>query len=269
MNPNLEKPLGTEVIYVCSPDWWKRLCVSVRTLLESGTAVDRVTIYRVATEPASSGFGDDLLHVVDVPPRTEAMQATGAGFLANKTYMCSSRASRVVYLDADTVVLRPLDPVWNNHSSDVIARCASAYEKPTWNGALWRATLRESGAIENYPYLNSGFVVFQNGVTQLLECPWRNLIRQLSGRPSLLTALHKLRNAEQLALSLAIAASRLSIRLMNHREHAYGWRSEPRESALLYHTGSGRFEKFIAARGFRLDTAEQDLVRTVHDQRRI
>jgi hypothetical protein len=253
-------PTETEVVYVCSPNLRSQLCVSLRSLIGSGTPFNHVTIYSVAEKPIEWNLPRGLVSVVHVKPHGEETGLNSYGFLPNKSHMCRSCAGRVIYLDVDTIILKRLDTIWTGRSFDILARPASRTWQPSWNAELWKLTLREAGAADNYPYLNSGFVVFQNGAQQLLERPWVAIMRGLSLRKSLLQQLHAPRNIGQLSFSMAIGVLRLSYGLIGSREHAYGWEGDPYDTALVYHAGGGGFAEFLRARGVDLETAEQRLI---------
>jgi hypothetical protein len=124
-------PTETEVVYVCSPNLRPQLCVSLLSLVGSGTPIDRVTIYSVAEKPVEWDLPRGLVSVVHVKPHDEETGLTRAdGFLPNKSHMCRSRAGRVIYFDVDTVILKPLHTVWAGRSFDILARPASRIWHP-------------------------------------------------------------------------------------------------------------------------------------------
>ena len=252
----------TEVVYVCSPSWQSKLFISLDSLLRSGTQFDRVAIYCVGARPASWNFRDSRIAVIEVSPRAEEQLFNEGRFFVNKTYLCRSSAARVVYLDADTVVQQPIDNIWRDCTADAIGRPTLRSLEPTWNQGLWAETLRGVGGSERQPYLNGGFVIFQNGVHQRLESTWLSLIRMLCERPALLQQLHGpgTRLAEQLALSLSLGLVARSCQLMSERQHGFGWLSEPWESAVVLHTGGILFDHFAEKLGLTAEAARQRLI---------
>jgi len=66
------------------------------------------------------------------------------------------------------------------------------------------------------------------------------------------------RFAEQVSLSLAIGAARLSCHLLDRTEHAYGWRNEPYSDAVVFHT-SGPFLPIATTIERELGIANLDL----------
>jgi hypothetical protein len=253
---------ATEIVYVCSPSWQSQLFISLDSLLRSGSRFDRVAIYCVGSRPDAWQFRDPRIAVIEVPPRAEEQLLEEGRFFVNKTYLCGSTADRVVYLDADTIVQQPIDSIWAQCSADVLARPTTRSLEPTWNRALWTDVLRSIGASEQQPYLNGGFVIFQNGVHRPLSATWLELIRALCERRSLLEQLHGpgTRMAEQLALSLSLGAARRSHQEMSEREHGFGWLRESWESAVVLHTGGILFDHFAGRLGLSADAARQRLI---------
>jgi hypothetical protein len=223
------------VVYVCSPDWQHYLFSSLRSLLASGSSFDRVVIFCVGARPASWTFVDPRILVESVPTVDDE------SFLMNKTYLCTRAAERVIFLDTDTLVLRPLDTVWRGIEADVLGRVALRCEGPQWDDELWREALAEVGSGSS-PYLNSGFLVFQNGSHRALREPWIDIERRLgNGELPSSARLHGRRYREQLALSLAIGSMDLSCHELSAEEHRYGFAREPHEDAVVYHTGGPGF----------------------------
>ena len=239
----------TEVVYVCSPDWQHYLFTSLRSLLASGTSFSRVVIYCIGKRPRHWCFVDPRIVVEEVEP------LSGSYFLINKVYMCQSRADRVIFLDADTMVLKPLDSLYRNVASDFIGRVAGQYQNENWDQEQWVQALGLVNADET-PYFNSGLIIFQNGTQQRISSLWPDFTRKnLAGE---LMDLKSPRFAEQLSLSLAIGAARLSCHLLDKTEHAYGWRKEPYSDAVVFHT-SGPFLPIATAIECELGIANLDL----------
>src|SRR3990172_4209288 len=109
---------ATEVVYVCPPDWRHYLFTSLRSLLASGTSFDRVVIYCVGRLPRNWRFEDPRILVEEVPPLIDGY------FLSNKTYLCQRPVDRVIYLDADTMIRKPIDTLYLNVASDFVGRTA-------------------------------------------------------------------------------------------------------------------------------------------------
>src|SRR5579859_5278176 len=160
----------TEVVYVCSPDREEQLNVSLATLLGSGRSFDRVVIFCVGQVPPHWQFSDSRVVVKQVPPLFSGY------FQGNKIYLCTRMASRVVFLDTDTVILRPLDLLWKERDADLLARVGVAYECPRWDSRVWQETFRRVGA-SHVPMFNAGVLVFQNHAHRRIYADWLRSVR--------------------------------------------------------------------------------------------
>jgi hypothetical protein len=121
----------TCAVYVVSNDWQFQAYVAIHSLLSSGSAVDRVIVLMVGGGGENLRKLDGPIDVREVPNINENF------FLANKSQITSIEAERLIFLDADTVVIRPLDIVWENRSdADVIARTDQAYERQDFPDSL-------------------------------------------------------------------------------------------------------------------------------------
>jgi hypothetical protein len=171
-------------------------------------------------------------------------------FLINKTYATSSLADRLIFLDADTIVLKKLDTLWNRKSSDFIGRLASGYGRPGWRQERWEELLRRVGAESDKGYFNCGFLIFQNKSHNRIHHPWREFTSGAIDK-SLFDPLElgrvRTRNAEQIALSMAVSSENLTVTKMDSLGHSYGWKFDPHRSSVLYHTGSLGYFNFAAA----------------------
>lgn len=225
----------TEVVYVCSPDREEQLAVSLSTLLGSGRPFDRVVIFCVGQMPPHWQFSDSRIVVKQVPPLFDEY------FYGNKIYLCTRMASRVIFLDTDTVILRPLDLLWHGRDADLLARIGGAYGLSDWDSQLWRDTFRRVGASE-VPMFNAGVLVFQNHAHHRIHADWLGCVtRYLAGE--LLPPFRDPRMAEQWALALAVGLANLRYTLLEPFEHSYAWRGDPHSEAVVFHTGSALFDK--------------------------
>ncbi|NIT60073.1 MAG: hypothetical protein GWN00_28800 [Aliifodinibius sp.] len=242
----------TEVVYVCSPEWQHYLFTSLRSLLASGTTFDQIVIYCVGKRPRSWNFLDSRILVEEVTPLAEGY------FLINKAYACQrpDKVDRVVFLDADTMVLKPLDTLYKNVSEDFIARVAGQFQNKEWNQKKWTEALRIVNGDDTAPYFNSGVIIFQNGTHRRVGHSWLDFTRRnLDGG---LMKLRSKRFAEQLSLSLAVGAAGLSYHMLDRTGHAYGWRNEPYRDAVVFHT-SGPFLPMATVIERELGIANLDL----------
>ena len=208
----------TCVVYVVSSDWQFQAYVAIHSLLSSGSDIDRVVVLLV-------GGGGKIIERLEGPIEVlEVPNINPDFFLANKTQITSIDADRLVFLDADTAVLRPLEYVWQNCNSDVIARVDEAYEREDFPTQLWKDASSLADAPAG-PYLNSGFIVFQNGAHQQIGGMWRKMCGTFRDKyepehqfPGLTR-----RFAEQMAFGASVFQAGLSYKLMSPKEHAYAW----------------------------------------------
>ena len=192
--------MKTEIVYVCSPNFWRYLYLSLRTLLTSGTQVDHVKVYVVSdTEPDWPPIHDsriDIELVEDIGARGE----WGYYWGNNKIHLCKSDADRVIYLDTDVMVLKPLELTYSGQETDLIARYAVAtYMKKYYDPEHWKQVLGKAGG-RDYPFYSPGFMVFQNGAHRRIESAWHHVIERIL-REELPLPVNK--HAEMYAFSIA------------------------------------------------------------------
>ena len=247
---NVSARQETEVVYVCSPDWQHYLFTSLRSLLFSGSSFDRIVIYCVGKRPRSWRFQDSRITVEEVAPIVDGY------FLSSKVYLTQRESNRVVFLDADTMVLKPLDLLYSNVPADFLGRVAGQYHSVNWNQQKWDDALRLVDAAPT-PYFNCGLTIFQNGSQRRIRELWPDFIRRsLAGE---LVDLAPRRFTEQISLSLAIGAAGLSHHMLDETEHAYGWRNEPYEGAVVFHTSGPHFLPMATTIERELGIANLDL----------
>jgi hypothetical protein len=235
--------MSTVITYVVSPGWELNLYVSLHSLVLSGTNYDYVKVFAVGGELS-------FLKEVDVPLEIEEVENKNENyFFENKTYLSSIDRERVIYLDSDTVVLNPINKVYEEKSEDFIGKFSHYYEDERFEAGKWRKILKENGA-DYSPYFNAGFVIFQNGSQKLIQEDWISILRdnldkieekEFMGRDM----------SEQIALSTSVSKNNLSKAKMQSQEHIYGWKTPPRDldisgEEIVYHTGSrgGRYIKY-------------------------
>jgi hypothetical protein len=232
---------STEVVYVCSPDREQQLFVSLGMLLTSGTSFDRVVIFCVGRRPQNWRFVDSRIVVKEVSPLFNDY------FYGNKIYLCERLAPRVVFLDTDTLILRPLDILWQGRDVDFLARVGTAYEDHDWKRELWQETLRRVGPSE-VPMFNAGVLIFQNSAHRRIQAAWLNFVtRYLTGE--LAPPFPDTRMPEQWGLALAVGSVKLRYSLLQPTDHTYGWIGEPYSDAVVFHTGNPLFEKYAFKMG--------------------
>jgi hypothetical protein len=224
----------TEVVYVCSPDRERQLLVSLETLLESGRSFDRVVIFCVGHRPPHWSFSDPRVVVKQVPA------LFGDYFFGNKIYLCGRRASRVVFLDTDTIVQRPLDLLWQDRDADLLGRAGAAYEYASWKPEWWRELFRRMETPEA-PMLNAGLLVFQNHAHRRIRSEWPAFVTWYLAQ-EFPPPFRARQLGDQMALALATGRARLRYAALGPSEHAYGWRGEPHDEAVVVHTGHDCFD---------------------------
>ena len=223
--------LKTEIVYVLGADYWRYLFLSLRTLLVSGTQFERVVVYVVGDKKPRWNFKDPRINIKLVPD-------IGNGYwYINKTHICDSNADRLIFLDTDTMVLKPLELVYNNISADLIARNAPGTYLSTWRQERWEEVLNSVGA-PSYPFYSCGFMIFQNGAHRKMKETWPKLTEEiLQGK----LPIKKTRFAEQQAFSLSAAVEGLSHSSMKNNHHVYAMNGESPNDAVVYHLGTPNF----------------------------
>jgi hypothetical protein len=240
----------TEVVYHCTPDRAGELRASVESLFDAGSLVDRVTVYAWGGDIGAGlePYGPKVV-VAPVEP------LFGEFSYANVLYACSSEAPRVVYLDVDTIVLKPLNELWAGKDADVLARVGTAFELRKWRHDIWEETFRRHGS-DPVPMFNTGLVVFQHRSQRKLRELWERFTwAYLRGEET--APWNDWRIPQQFALSLAVGVSDVDYSLLGPREHAFGWTNESYEDAVVFHTGGEFHARFMAELADRKNPRER------------
>jgi hypothetical protein len=218
------------VVYVVSPDRELQLFRSLYSLLCSGTNFDLIQIYCVGGRLSRWCFADPRISLKTVGP------LFGDYFYGNKLYLCETSATTLIFLDADTVVLRPLDLLWQGLKADFLARPGSTMVLPTWNHGVW-SNLFQNIDRSPIPMFNSGVLVFQNAVHLRLKDSWRALLLRFLnfGLP---WPYPDGRLFEQWSLAMAIAQVGVPFAKLDSKGHAFGWCMESADEAVVFHSGS-------------------------------
>lgn len=229
--------MKTEIVYVISPDFWRYLFLSLRTLLTSGTHLEQVRIYLVADSDPGWSIDDDRI-TVELVPDISARGEWGSYWGNNKIHLCKSEADRVIYLDTDVMVQRPLHLVYEETQADLVARYGvSTYMDRYYDPDRWASVLEAAGTTF-YPKYSPGFMVFQNGAHRRIEKTWHKVIEKiLNGELPLPVNKH----AELYAFSIAASIENLSHHPMKERDHRYAMIGEGHEDAVVYHLGTPGF----------------------------
>jgi len=231
----------TEVVYVCSPDREEQLLVSLNTLLRSGRGFDRIVIFCVGPVPSRWKFDDSRIIVKSVPPLFADY------FYGNKLYLCTRSATRIVFLDTDTMIQRPLHLLWEGKNADLIARVGTAYDAAGWSSEVWKETF-ESAGTSSVPMLNAGLLVFQNHAHTRIHNEWLRYIQKYLSH-ELTPPCDDVRMPEQWALALAVGSTKLSYSLMSAADHACAWAGDSCDACVVFHTGNELYDDYKTKMG--------------------
>lgn len=223
--------MATALSYVVSPDRERQLFRALGTALRWSEGIDQIVIFCVGTRPANWRFADPRIEVREVASRT------GNYFHGNKSWVCTVDCDRLLFLDADTLVLAPLNRLWSGWSSDFRARPANAGFGPRWKHEVWVRTFRDLHA-HPLPMFNTGLLLFQNRAHLRIGQAWDARIADYrQGRldePIEIDGYF----ADQWGLSLAISPERLSWSILGPSDHCFGWLGEPHAGSIVLHTSS-------------------------------
>lgn len=229
--------MSTEIVYVCSPDYWRYLFLSLRTLLTSGTNIECVRIFVVSDSDPGWSFDDDRI-VVEPVPDIGAQGEWGYYWGNNKLHLCRSKADRVIYLDTDVMVFRPIEIVYKGIDKDISARYGvGTYMEEYFDEDNWRKVLKKAGA-SRYPHYSPGFIIFNNNSHKKIESTWHSVIEKIL-EDKLHLPINK--HAEMYAFSIAASIEGLSHNPMEEWHHRYAMLGESHEDAVVYHLGTPGF----------------------------
>lgn len=225
----------TAIVYICSPDHYEHfLFTSIRSLLSSGSHFDCIVVFCIGNKPKYWNVLDPRILIIEVDSLMDNY------FLGNKCYALSVEADRLIFLDADTIILKPIDNIYQNSNADFIGRIASHYYTKG-KKIEWVDILKKYKAA-NMPYFNAGFFIFQNNSHRKLYNVWKNLIQDII-RVKDAEHFHEKINADQVALSIALGKSSLTCQFMTSNDHGYQWTGDSHENCIVYHTGGNNFFK--------------------------
>lgn len=238
----------TEIVYSCTPDRHYQLAISVGSLLKVNSTFDSITIYCEDTGWENWNFGDPRIKV-------KGVKRLHKDFVyGNKRYLCQSNAERVVFLDTDTFILKPLELLWENRPQDFMGRIAACVKDVPpagkWEQSVWDSNCAHFGSGKIGVY-NSGVIVFQNGSHRKLDPDWGiGIERYLSTEyqlpyPSMILP-------EQFSLCLTVGKQKLSTFDLNSSEHCFAWANEydPRNKPVVLHTRDALFKRFATKLGY-------------------
>lgn len=221
-----------KVVYVCSPDWEHYLFTSIQSLLLSGTSFEEILIYCVGNKPSSWNFEEMPISVVQVPNLNDKL------WFFNKIHICKTEAHRVAYLDADTIVLSPLDSLFDQMEGNIGGRVATATKLDSWDPNVWNEYLGLYGGKRNYPYLCAGVVLFDNGCHKNIKVTWPGIAYDIYSKST--NPFIKRDYSEQQALSIAAAVEQIDYHTFGPRKISHGWEGDNYKTT-IFHAGSGQF----------------------------
>lgn len=238
----------TEIFYVLSPDKEEQLFYSLYTLLSSETVFDRIQVICIGDEvPKHWDFQNDRLKI-------SAKEKLDANYFhINKCYINLGEADRIVFLDADTFIFRPLHEVWDGVEQDFCAR--EATHKFRWN--RWNRLIKKVRGAQ-VPYFNCGFFMVQNDKLHelcklWLEFCYKGFSKELFNA----SRLHMAITVEQLALSLAVSKLGYSFKEMNEWDHWYAWTRARYPTGALYPEGLNQLHLYHTCAYYYQECLEQ------------
>ena len=182
------------VVYVSNENYAQHLAVSMASLFDSNLQAEEIHVYVLSTgispeseqklQEIAGEFGRQLslLDLRDIGDRFgyEAdggrfdISAMGRFFLGN---MLPAELERVIYLDCDTAVLRPLEKLWE---TDLHGKVLGAVMEPT----IYPQTKAMAGLDPGMPYYNSGVLLIDLVRWRSLDMDrrLREFFRELNGR---------------------------------------------------------------------------------------
>lgn len=221
----------TEIVYVCTEDRSQQLFFSINSVLQSETEFDLITVFTVGFRPQWD-LKDKRIKTLPVAP------LYGSYFYGNKTYVSMARGQRIIFLDTDTVVKKPLHPIWLNERASFMARPGSSYENPDWNREVWNRSFEK----RPYPMFNAGFMIFQNNAHSLIGKTWEQMVWKYL-RGEIPAPWPDPRMLEQFALSHALSEHDVAFKSLTPREHCFGWEESLQKETLLFHTGHEKWAR--------------------------
>ncbi len=223
---------GTVIVYICDGRYGPLLFTSMRSLLASGSHFDSIIIFCIGKKPDYWDVIDPRITIREVDPLMDNY------FMINKCYAFTVEADRLIYLDVDTIILKPIDIIYQDSQADFLGRIASHYctdgKQRDWLDILEKYEAR------NVPYFNAGFYIFQNNSHRELFNIYKTLTYELF-EGNVAENFHEKGMAEQMALSIALGKSSLSYQCMTQDQHCFRWAGDSYEDCIVYHTGPGNY----------------------------
>lgn len=255
-----------------SYSWLVRRCVA--SSRRTGT---RLPVVVLASRDAALDTGD--LAGVEVV-RVEPGRGT-TPFLEKWRRLSSLDAERVVYLDADTICLEPLERLLDRYrAADVYAREEAGTQRGAVPGGFpaqvdWGELDRQRrAAVRRPPVLNTGVLVLNNGVCRRLE-PVLERLREFHDGWATGAVAYPCTNEhimEELALSSALGRSRApTVGLLSPADAPYYAELAPGEPArgIVLHVWTGLYSAYLREHEDAAAATEYDRLRRRDELRRI
>jgi hypothetical protein len=218
-------------------------------LFGSESYFDRVRVIVTSDEKPDWNFKTDRI-VVDT------VSGIGDGFwMLNKTHLAKSDADIIIFLDTDTIVLNPIDGIYSDSESDLIARKAPSVQTQYFYPEQWKNTLNHYGC-GGYPYLSSGFIIFQNNSHKRIRDKWIEVTKRLLEGEGVNKVT---RHANQQAFSISACIENLSLSLMKKYHHSYAMIGENYNGSVVHHLGTPNFYYYYLDIEKEMELGEADL----------
>lgn len=215
--------------YVLSSEFKSQLYLSLRSLFDSGTSVDKVIILSVGESIKWNTGG--------LPIYFEEVEDIGEYYwMHNKLHICNLNFDNFLFLDTDVIVRESLDHLMEN-GFDVTARRSTAHTLSSWDEKDWKRYLLENGAVTEMPVLNAGLLGFRNGIHRHIRGDWKTYMQEAWERRLFGNGYH----ADQWALPVALGRHGATCSLLDAEDHAFAWEGDSPEGATVYHTGASNF----------------------------
>lgn len=197
------------VVIAADSNFEKQLAVAIASISRSATREHQVFVLHDGYEPAqideisesaAEGIG---LHWLDARSgvldgaQLPTYLPTAALFRLRIGNLLPDEVERVLYIDADVVVRRPLDELWETNLDDCVLGAVRDAVVP-WAAAPAGLPWTEVGVAPDTPYFNSGVLVIDVGT-------WRS--ERISEHALRLLSRHRFRYADQCALNTVVAGT--------------------------------------------------------------
>lgn len=205
---------------------------SIKSLRRYVNKKDILVFFTPPTSNLSIARLSRIALVKEVENRTKTFRfiKERPGRYGEKCHLCDAPSSTVVFLDADTIVRKNIAPLLEGDFDFSARRHFPTKESETgWiDNKIWFEMFKKYGK-KPVPMPNAGFMIFKNFCHQKIKEQWVNYIND----DKLPNACFSFNPKEQTALALAL--SRMKIRWLTAKEHAYNWLGEKKVDTYVLH----------------------------------